>query len=63
MADRAAVLVEGCERVVAPCAELLADERLAALYLGRHAGARPATATTAADRTGQPTATAGQEPV
>jgi branched-chain amino acid transport system ATP-binding protein len=63
VADRAAVLVEGCERVVAPCAELLADERLAALYLGRHAGAQPATATTAADRTGQPTATAGQEPV
>jgi branched-chain amino acid transport system ATP-binding protein len=57
------VLVEGCERVVAPCAELLADERMAALYLGRHAGARPATATTAADRTGQPAATAGQEPV
>jgi hypothetical protein len=40
LADRAAVLVEGCERVVAPCAELLADERLAALYLGRHAGGR-----------------------
>jgi branched-chain amino acid transport system ATP-binding protein len=39
LADRAAVLVEGCERVVAPCAELLADERMAALYLGRHAGA------------------------
>jgi len=42
LADRAAVLVEGRERVVAPCAELLADERMAALYLGRHAGhARP----------------------
>jgi branched-chain amino acid transport system ATP-binding protein len=40
LADRAAVLVEGCERVVAPCAELLADERMAALYLGRHAGGR-----------------------
>jgi branched-chain amino acid transport system ATP-binding protein len=63
LADRAAVLVEGRERVVAPCAELLADERMAALYLGRHAGARPATATTGADRTGQPAATAGQEPV
>lgn len=63
VADRAAVLVEGCERVVAPCAELLADERLAALYLGRHAAAQPATASTAADRTGQPTAAAGQERV
>jgi len=39
LADRAAVLVEGRERVVAPCAELLADERMAALYLGRHAAA------------------------
>ena len=58
-----AVLVEGCERVVAPCAELLADERMAALYLGRHAGAQPATASTATDHTGQPTAAAGQEPV
>jgi branched-chain amino acid transport system ATP-binding protein len=63
VADRAAVLVEGCERVVAPCAELLADERMAALYLGRHAGAQPATASTAVDRTGQPAAAAGQEPV
>ena len=63
VADRAAVLVEGRERVVAPCAELLADERLAALYLGRHVGAQLATATTAVDRTGQPVATAGQEPV
>jgi branched-chain amino acid transport system ATP-binding protein len=46
LADRAAVLVEGRERVVAPCAELLADERMAALYLGRHAGQARATSTT-----------------
>jgi len=45
VADRAAVLVEGRERVVAPCAELLADERLATLYLGRHAGAGQAVDT------------------
>jgi len=38
LADRAAVLVEGRERIVAPCAELLGDERIAALYLGRHTG-------------------------
>ena len=37
VADRAAVLVEGRERVVAPTAELRADARLAELYLGRHA--------------------------
>ena len=42
VADRAAVLVEGRERVVAPTAELQADARLAELYLGRHAlGAPP----------------------
>jgi len=46
LADRAAVLVEGRERVVAPCAELLADERMAALYLGRHAGQARPTSTT-----------------
>jgi branched-chain amino acid transport system ATP-binding protein len=46
LADRAAVLVEGRERVVAPCAELLADERMAALYLGRHAGDAPAAVPT-----------------
>ncbi len=62
VADRAAVLVEGRERVVAPCAELLADERLAALYLGRHAGAKAAARSTGADRTGQPTHAAAQEP-
>jgi branched-chain amino acid transport system ATP-binding protein len=39
IADRAAVLVEGRERVVAPAAELARDERIAELYLGRHVGA------------------------
>ena len=38
LADRAAVLVEGRERLFAPAAELLDDERVAALYLGRHTG-------------------------
>jgi len=38
LADRAAVLVEGRERLVATAAELLQDERVAALYLGRHTG-------------------------
>ena len=37
LANRAAVLVEGMERVVAPAAELMRDERVAELYLGRHA--------------------------
>jgi branched-chain amino acid transport system ATP-binding protein len=36
VADRAAVLVEGRERVVATSAELRADGRIAELYLGRH---------------------------
>ncbi len=36
IADRAAVLVEGCEKVVAPARELARDERVAQLYLGRH---------------------------
>ena len=36
VADRAAVLVEGRERVVAPADELARDERIAELYLGRH---------------------------
>lgn len=35
LADRAAVLVEGKERVVAGSAELLNDDRIAELYLGR----------------------------
>jgi branched-chain amino acid transport system ATP-binding protein len=38
LADRAAVLVEGKERIVATSAELLGDERIAELYLGRHTG-------------------------
>jgi branched-chain amino acid transport system ATP-binding protein len=38
LADRAAVLVEGRERIVGSSAELLGDARVAALYLGRHAG-------------------------
>jgi branched-chain amino acid transport system ATP-binding protein len=42
VADRAAVLVEGRERIVAPSAELLRDARVAELYLGRHAGTPPA---------------------
>jgi branched-chain amino acid transport system ATP-binding protein len=36
LADRAAVLVEGKERIVAAASDLLNDERVAALYLGRH---------------------------
>lgn len=36
IADRAAVLVEGRERVVAAAAELARDARIAELYLGRH---------------------------
>jgi len=41
IADRAAVLVEGRERVVAPAAELARDARIAQLYLGRHVEASP----------------------
>jgi branched-chain amino acid transport system ATP-binding protein len=40
LADRAAVLVEGKERIIASSAELLKDERIAALYLGRHVGSQ-----------------------
>ena len=36
VADRAAVLVEGRERIVAGSAELRGDARIAELYLGRH---------------------------
>ncbi len=36
LADRAAILVEGRERVVASAAELKNDTRLAELYLGKH---------------------------
>ncbi len=39
LADRAVVLVEGRERLVAPAAGLATDPRLAALYLGRHGDA------------------------
>ncbi len=42
LADRAAVLVEGRERIVAGAAQLLGDKRIAALYLGRHTGTQPA---------------------
>lgn len=41
IADRAAVLVEGRERIVAPAAELARDARIAELYLGRHVEAAP----------------------
>ena len=37
LADRAAVVVEGRERVVGRAADLRADARIAELYLGRHA--------------------------
>jgi branched-chain amino acid transport system ATP-binding protein len=40
VADRAVVLVEGREKVVAPAAELARDQRIADLYLGRHVAAR-----------------------
>jgi branched-chain amino acid transport system ATP-binding protein len=38
LADRAAVVVEGKERIVAPSSELLNDDRVAELYLGRRTG-------------------------
>jgi branched-chain amino acid transport system ATP-binding protein len=47
LADRAAVLVEGRERIVAPTAELRADARMAELYLGRRARRVPAEPATA----------------
>ncbi len=40
IADRAAVLVEGRERVVASAAALKSDARIAELYLGRHVGSQ-----------------------
>ena len=40
VADRAAILVEGRERIVARCADLVGDARIAELYLGRHVSAR-----------------------
>jgi branched-chain amino acid transport system ATP-binding protein len=45
LADRAAVLVEGRERIVGNSADLLNDERVAALYLGRHTGKQAAVPT------------------
>jgi branched-chain amino acid transport system ATP-binding protein len=47
LADRAAVLVEGREQIVAPVNELKADARMAELYLGR-AQHTPATSTATA---------------
>jgi len=38
LADRAAVLVEGKERIVARSSDLLNDDRIAELYLGRRTG-------------------------
>ena len=38
LAERAAILVEGKERIVGKSSELLTDERVAKLYLGRHTG-------------------------
>ena len=46
LADRAAVLVEGIERVVGSAAELMADQRIAELYLGRHAAGHQAVVRT-----------------
>jgi branched-chain amino acid transport system ATP-binding protein len=50
VADRAAVLVEGRERIVAPTAELRADARMAELYLGRHAPRPPIAAAASASQ-------------
>lgn len=50
LADRAAVLVEGRERIVATSAELLGDERIAELYLGRHTGKQAARTTATEER-------------
>ena len=50
LADRAVVLVEGRERLVAPAAGLAQDPRLAQLYLGRHSAETRAEA-----RIGTPT--------
>ena len=41
LADRAAVMSEGKVRIVAGSADLLNDERVAELYLGRRAGKQP----------------------
>jgi branched-chain amino acid transport system ATP-binding protein len=50
VADRATVLVEGRERIVAPAAELRNDPRVAELYLGRHVAAPAASAAASASR-------------
>jgi branched-chain amino acid transport system ATP-binding protein len=52
VADRAAILVEGRERIVARSADLRNDARIAELYLGRHAAA-PAAADSASQAGGQ----------
>jgi branched-chain amino acid transport system ATP-binding protein len=41
LADRAVVLVEGKERIVAASSELLQDDRVAELYLGRYLNQSP----------------------
>jgi len=41
LADRAVVLVEGKERIVAASSELLQDNRVAELYLGRYLNQSP----------------------
>jgi branched-chain amino acid transport system ATP-binding protein len=40
LADRATVMVEGKDRVIAPSSELLNNERVAELYLGSQVGRR-----------------------
>jgi branched-chain amino acid transport system ATP-binding protein len=50
LADRAAVLVEGKERIVASSADLLKDERIAALYLGRKIAKRDTNSTSEKDK-------------
>jgi branched-chain amino acid transport system ATP-binding protein len=41
IADRAAVLVEGRERMMGPARDLAGDPQVAALYLGHHGGGAP----------------------
>ncbi len=48
LADRAVVLVEGRERLVAPTAELMGDARIAELYLGRATATAASMATSVA---------------
>jgi branched-chain amino acid transport system ATP-binding protein len=54
LADRAAVLVEGRERVVGSADELRADARIAELYLGRHAVGGPTAIPSAVSTTREP---------